>query len=143
MDFDKEALRAIINGYAREAGVRSLENQMKKIMRKMAIKIVRAEAKRKTTNGFNIEPGNLKEYLGKPVFTSDRFYERTPVGVATGLAWTAMGGATLYIETIRVKAPKTEMKLTGQAGQVMKESSRSPGATCTARRKYAPEHSVF
>jgi len=64
----------------------------------------------------------LEQYLGKPVFTTDRFYERTPVGVTMGLAWTSMGGATLYVEAIKVPAEKTEMKLTGQAGDVMKES---------------------
>ena len=66
---------------------------------------------------FKVTAENVKEYLGKPIFTSDRFYERTPVGVCMGLAWTAMGGATLYIEAIKVPAEKTEMKLTGQAGR--------------------------
>jgi ATP-dependent Lon protease len=66
----------------------------------------------------------LSEYLGKPIFTSDRFYDRTPVGVSMGLAWTSMGGATLYIEAIKVSAEKTDMKLTGQAGDVMKESAQ-------------------
>ncbi|NGX46470.1 MAG: hypothetical protein K940chlam2_01661, partial [Chlamydiae bacterium] len=64
-----------------------------------------------------------KHELGKPIFTSDRFWERPPVGVSMGLAWTAMGGATLYIEAISYHASKREMKLTGQAGSVMKESS--------------------
>src|SRR5262249_230510 len=71
-----------------------------------------------------ISENSLVEYIGKPIFTSDRFYERTPVGVCMGLAWTSMGGATLYIEAIKVPAEKTDMKLTGQAGDVMKESSQ-------------------
>lgn len=132
INFTEGALKQIINGYAREAGVRSLENYIKKILRKIAIKIVKREErlsirKRETDlkkEHVKIVEDSLKEYLGKPIFTGDRFYEKTPIGVATGLAWTSMGGATLYIEAIRVAAEKTEMKLTGQAGDVMKESSQ-------------------
>lgn len=131
VSFTKAALKDIINGYAREAGVRNLENYIKKILRKVALKIVRekekSEAKTKTQakgQKHVISDANLVEFLGKPIFTSDRFYDRTPVGVSMGLAWTSMGGATLYIETIKVAAEKTEMKLTGQAGDVMKESSQ-------------------
>lgn len=149
INFTAEGLRAIINGYARESGVRNLENLIKKIMRKIAVKVVkhsmeeerikkseeelqqkkkRKGAVKKTVlppplEKFSITPDSLKEYLGKPLFTSDRFYDRTPVGVCMGLAWTAMGGATLYIESIKVAAEKTAMKLTGQAGDVMKESA--------------------
>jgi len=118
--FTDGALAQIINGYAREAGVRSLENNIKKILRKVAVKIVRGKQTEKVT----INEKNLSTYLGKPVFTSDRYYEVTPVGVTTGLAWTSMGGATLYVETVRYPAEKTEMKLTGQAGDVMKESAQ-------------------
>ncbi len=124
--FSKEALTQIMSGYARESGVRSLENYIKKILRKVAIKIVRKEEKtgKKKLESYEITEASLKEYLGKPIFTADRFYERTPVGVCTGLAWTAYGGAVLYIETIKVAHEKIEMKLTGQAGDVMKESSQ-------------------
>jgi len=123
--FSAGAIKQIINGYAREAGVRSLENNIKKIMRKVAIKKVREEEKapKKATKTAQISEVSLQEYLGQPIFTSDRFWEKPPVGVAKGLAWTAMGGATLYIETIATHSPKREMKLTGQAGSVMKESS--------------------
>lgn len=128
--FTTGALKQIINGYAREAGVRSLENNIKKILRKIAIKIVKKEEEKKKPEKkeekehYQIAETALKEYLGKPIFTSDRFYKITPVGVAMGLAWTAMGGATLYVEAIEVSAEKTVMKLTGQAGEVMKESSQ-------------------
>jgi ATP-dependent Lon protease len=122
--FTKEAISMIANGYAREAGVRSLENYIKKILRKVALKIVRAQEKKKPIKKIEISKQNLEEYIGKPIFTSDRFYEKTPSGVAMGLAWTSMGGATLYVEATKVEAPKTEMKLTGQAGEVMKESSQ-------------------
>lgn len=130
VQINDQAMRAIINGYAREAGVRNLEGQIKKIMRKVAIKVVRQQEETRSKKTDKIEeishritPTNLKEYLGKPIFTTDRFYQRTPVGVCMGLAWTAMGGATLYIEAIQTPTDKTSMKLTGQAGQVMKESS--------------------
>jgi ATP-dependent Lon protease len=135
VSFSRIALAQIINGYAREAGVRSLEHNIKKILRKIAVKIVRAEekSKKKKTQDqektakpevFDITPENLKSYLGKPIFTTDRFYEKTPVGVCMGLAWTSHGGATLYIESISIPDEKTQMKLTGQAGDVMKESAQ-------------------
>lgn len=160
-----EALRGIINGYAREAGVRNLESQIKKIMRKIAIKVVREQEKQaklidskdkkikapkktaatsKAPLKIKITPDNLTEYIGKPIFTSDRYYERTPIGVTMGLAWTALGGATLYIEAIKVAAEKTEMKLTGQAGLVMKESSEIAWSYLhSAIHRYAPGFTFF
>ena len=116
--FTRPTLAALINGYAREAGVRSLENQIKKILRKVAVKLVRGGKGRKVS----LTLANLEKFVGKPLFTEDRLYEETPVGVAAGLAWTSMGGVTLYVEAIKVPADKIEMKLTGQAGEVMKES---------------------
>lgn len=169
LSFSTEGLRAIINGYAREAGVRNLENLIKKTLRKIAVKIVRqsmqyekeqkaleelskkkkgAKSKKSVAPPpaikYTIDEKSLKEYLGKPVFTSDRFYERTPVGVCMGLAWTAMGGATLYIESIKVAAEKTTMKLTGQAGEVMKESAEIAWSYLHgAIRTYAPNYTFF
>lgn len=132
--FQDSALSEIINGYAREAGVRSLDNYIKKILRKVARVIVEAaEGKKRApkVKKYLITKESLKEYIGQPVFTSDRFYNQTPIGVCMGLAWTSMGGATLYIETTRVVQPSTkdkanpaQMKLTGMAGDVMKESSQ-------------------
>lgn len=164
VSFTMEALRVIINGYAREAGVRNLENLIKKILRKLAVKIVReqqenekAQSKQKRVSKtkakkelplpikkHTIAPDGLKEYLGKPVYTSDRFYERTPIGVCTGLAWTALGGATLYIESIKVAGEKTAMKLTGQAGDVMKESAEIAWSYLHGSiHKYAPGYTFF
>jgi ATP-dependent Lon protease len=165
VSFTTEGLRSIINGYAREAGVRNLESLIKKILRKLAVKIVRQMMKQEqeqqsleqekgnktrskrllsTPLKYSITPESLKEYLGKPVFTSDRFYERTPVGVCMGLAWTAMGGATLYIESIKIAAEKTAMKLTGQAGDVMKESAEIAWSYLHgAIHKYAPGYTFF
>ncbi len=131
--FATETLKSIVNGYAREAGVRNLENHIKRVLRKIAVKIVyeqdREQKSEKKANktmpakSYRVTGDNLQEYLGKPMFTTDRFYEKTPVGVCMGLAWTSLGGATLYVEVIRTAGEKTSMKLTGQAGQVMKESS--------------------
>lgn len=160
VEFSPEGLRAIINGYAREAGVRTLENHIKKIMRKIAVKIIRevelSEKTKKPKSKKNVKEAavehtkhritsaNLPDYLGKPMFTIDRFYETTPPGVCTGLAWTSMGGATLYIEAIKVAAEKTEMKLTGQAGMVMKESSEIAWSYLhSSLYKYAPGYTFF
>lgn len=121
--FDKSSLESIIHGYAREAGVRSFEQWIKKILRKAAHKMIEAKEANKKTSPFKITDKNISDWIGKPIFTSDRFYDKTPVGVATGLAWTALGGATLYIESIDMPGDKPDMKLTGQAGDVMKESS--------------------
>jgi len=158
VQINDEALRSIINGYARDAGVRTLEAQIKKILRKIAIKVVRGEESKKKkrskkeqeaektekNKSYHITAANLNDYLGKPIFTSDRFYERTPAGVCMGLAWTALGGATLYIETVKIPSEKTEMKLTGQAGQVMKESSEIAWSYLhSAVHKYTPEYTFF
>lgn len=165
--FNKESIRAIINGYAREAGVRNLENLIKKVLRKVAVKIVQdnevlekaappvKKKKGKTTDvavkriptsdPYLIKVNNLKDYLGKPVFTSDRFYDKTPIGVCMGLAWTSMGGATLYIEATKVATTdKILMKLTGQAGSVMKESSEIAWTYLhSAVEKYTKDKAFF
>lgn len=142
--FNIDALKQIINGYAREAGVRNLENHIKKIMRKVAIKIVKEEERGKKRKSFTIKEKVLHDYLGKPVFTSDRFYEKTPVGVAMGLAWTAMGGATLYIEVVQVPAEKAALQLTGQMGDVMKESCQIAwNYVHSALGKFAPNFAFF
>ncbi len=146
VSFTIDALRAIINGYAREAGVRSLENHIKKILRKVALEVVkeREKGRRKKAAKHSLTRNNLAEYLGKPIFLSDRFYERTPVGVATGLAWTSMGGATLYIEAIKTASDRTDMNLTGQAGDVMRESSQIAWSYLhSAINKYAPGYTFF
>ncbi|MBI5346100.1 MAG: endopeptidase La [Chlamydiae bacterium] len=120
--FTNGSLAKIADAYAREAGVRSLENNIKKIMRKIALKVAKEKEKKKTIPQVVITENNVKDYLGKPIFTSDIYYEKTPIGVCTGMAWTALGGTTIYVEAIKAQAEKTEMKLTGQAGDVMKES---------------------
>jgi len=147
IEFTPGAIANVINGYAREAGVRTLENTLKKILRKVAVKVVRYGEGGKKKQPFKkqvITEKSLAGYLGKPIFTTDRYFETTPVGVCMGLAWTSMGGATLYIEAIRVPSEKTEMKLTGQAGDVMKESSQIAWSYLqSSMHKYAPGASFF
>ncbi len=113
----KDALKVIIDGYAREAGVRSLENLIKKIMRKATMAYAEGQTERITIGKQNVE-----EYLGKPIFTKDELFEGVP-GVVTGLAWTSMGGATLQIEATAMPSKNKGFKQTGQLGSVMIESS--------------------
>ncbi|MCB1106941.1 MAG: endopeptidase La [Chlamydiia bacterium] len=144
--FTTGAIQGIIEGYAREAGVRGLENNIKKILRKVAVEIVRSDEKKKRgkIKSATISEKNLEKYLGKPIFTTDRYYDITPIGVCTGLAWTAMGGATLYVEAAETPAEKTQMKLTGQAGDVMKESAQIAWSYVSSElRRYAPKQKFF
>lgn len=146
IQFTDSGIREIINSYARDVGVRTLENCIKKVLRKVAVEFVRSDEKRKKIahKKQTIDPQTLVKYLGKPVFHGDRYYDVPPVGVAVGLAWTSHGGATLYVESIKVPGDKTEMKLTGQAGQVMKESSEIAWSFLHGSiEKYAPGHSFF
>ncbi|HSW40672.1 MAG TPA: endopeptidase La, partial [Acidobacteriota bacterium] len=113
----RDALTVLIENYAREAGVRNLENLIKKISRKTAMEIL-IDADRKVV----ISKNNLELYLGKPVFTADEMFENKP-GVVTGLAWTSMGGATLQIEAAAVLSRNKGFKQTGQLGAVMVESA--------------------
>ena len=110
------ALRAVIEGYAREAGVRQLEKQLGKLVRKAVIKLLDAPE-----STIKIGPKDLEASLGMPVFRSEQVL--SGVGVITGLAWTSMGGATLPIEATRIHTLNRGFKLTGQLGDVMKESA--------------------
>lgn len=109
-------LRAIIDGYARDAGVRRLEKQLGKIVRKSVVSILEG-----TEPPVSISKGDLQTYLGSPVFRDER--RLSGAGVVTGLAWTTMGGATLSIEAAKTHGFNRGFKLTGQLGDVMKESA--------------------
>jgi ATP-dependent Lon protease len=113
---DKAALRKIVDEYAREAGVRRLEKYLGAIARKAVVKILKGE---KTP--IHVRAGDIEDYLGKPVFVKER--HMSGVGIITGLAWTAMGGATLSIEATRIHSFSRGFKLTGQLGDVMRESA--------------------
>ncbi|NGX28672.1 MAG: Lon protease [Candidatus Anoxychlamydiales bacterium] len=142
--FKKDSVAEIIEGYAREAGVRSLENNLKKVLRKVALEKAKSKEGRKKFKKQDLDKSNIKDFLGKPIFTSEVYYKKTPVGVATGLAWTALGGVTLYVETRKAPSEKTHMKLTGQAGDVMKESSQIAWSyLASVVNKYAPGKPFF
>lgn len=122
----EDALNTLIRNYCRESGVRNLQKQIEKVVRKVAFKIVKKEAEH-----YIIDNNNLTSFLGKHIFSSDRLYKETPPGVVMGLAWTAMGGSALYIETAKRKTitpPKEDLAgtihLTGNLGDVMKESAQ-------------------
>ncbi|XP_047387290.1 LOW QUALITY PROTEIN: lon protease homolog, mitochondrial [Sciurus carolinensis] len=122
-----EVLTLLIKQYCRESGVRNLQKQVEKVLRKSAYKIVSGEAE-----SVKVTPENLQDFVGKPVFTVERMYDVTPPGVVMGLAWTAMGGSTMFIET-SLRRPLSKgskedqdgsLEVTGQLGEVMKESAR-------------------
>mmetsp|Transcript_9186 Transcript_9186/g.27645 ORF Transcript_9186/g.27645 Transcript_9186/m.27645 type:complete len:878 (-) Transcript_9186:1288-3921(-) len=113
------AIRSLAQNYCREAGVRNLKNHIEKVLRKVALKMKRGQQDKPLV----ITSKNLYEFVGKPKFLSERLYETTPLGVSTGLAWTSMGGAALYIESMRTDAKKPGFRTTGQMGEVMKESA--------------------
>ncbi|KAF7997487.1 hypothetical protein HCN44_006058 [Aphidius gifuensis] len=117
-----DALKTLIKSYCRESGVRNLQKHIEKVSRKVAFKIVKNE----TDKLMNIDDNNLVDFVGKPVFTHDRMYDVTPPGVVMGLAWTAMGGSTLFIETsinkLSDKKNEGTFEATGHLGDVMKES---------------------
>jgi ATP-dependent Lon protease len=116
------ALRAIVRDYTREAGVRQLERQITKLCRAVALEIARS--KDGSIARLDVGEGDLGKYLGKVRFHSE-VAERTSVpGVATGLAWTPVGGDILFIETSRMPG-KGRLEITGQLGDVMKESARA------------------
>jgi Lon-like ATP-dependent protease len=134
------AVSSLIEDYCREAGVRNLQKQLEKIYRKVALRVVRAAAAAEGGAGppgaaaavappdapLLIDAPQLAEYLGPPPFPTDKLYnDATPVGVVTGLAWTSMGGSTLYVEcSVAERGPgKGGLRATGQLGDVMRESS--------------------
>jgi len=113
---EKSALRRIIDGYAREAGVRRLEKYLGTIVRKAVVRLLKGEPA-----PIRVKAGDVEDYLGKVLFEKER--RRTGVGKVTGLAWTAMGGATLSVEATRIHTYGRGLKLTGQLGDVMRESA--------------------
>lgn len=113
---DTAAIRAMVDGYAREAGVRKLEKLLGTIIRKAVMKLLK-----NNKSPVHVKTTNLQKYLGKPTFNADERIQGK--GVVTGLAWTSLGGATLDIEATRAHDFCRGFKLTGQLGDVMKESA--------------------
>ena len=110
-----ECLTALIDGYARESGVRSLERSIAKLIRKAAVKLIQGESK------VIINESDLETYLGTAPFKREKLLEG--IGIQTGLAWTASGGVTLPVESIITSHDTAGFKLTGSLGDVMKESA--------------------
>lgn len=121
LNINKTALAAIIHGYTREAGVRNLERRIAQICRVTAKKKLAGEYE--AGKQVKVTAKNLEDFLGKPRFKDDHAEEKAQVGTVTGLAWTSVGGDTLTIE-VGTMPGKGEMILTGNLGDVMKESAR-------------------
>lgn len=117
--FTEAAVKRLIHGYAREAGVRALEKAIAGCLRKIAA----GRAEGTITDPVTVTPARVEEYLGKPRFNDDPLMKRGRTGVVMGLAWTPMGGSTLYVEAMAVPGGDRTIKLTGQLGEVMVESS--------------------
>lgn len=118
LEIEDDALKAIIDKYTVEAGVRALQGQLAKVARAASAKIVSGD----TELPFRVTRDTLEDLLGHPVIRHDRVQEENPPGVVTGLAWTPMGGEILFIEATHM--PGTgKLTLTGQLGDVMKESA--------------------
>lgn len=119
ISIDKKTLEAIIEDYTRESGVRELEKKIGKIFRKLACQYA-TEGKFTLTK---IKPENLKELLGVQEYSRDKYQGNNYAGVVVGLAWTAVGGEILYVETSMSKGKGSKLTLTGNLGDVMKESA--------------------
>lgn len=113
----KNAIIEILQKYTRESGVRNLERSIGKLVRKAAVQIVEHNKKSVTINSMN-----LKNFLGLPKYSYETAYEENQIGVVTGLAWTSVGGETLFVEVNTMKGDG-KLQLTGQLGDVMKESA--------------------
>ena len=121
LQVSRKAMAELIQGYTQEAGVRQLEREIARLCRCAAIEIAEAEGKKKT---IRVTPKNLGDLMGKPRYFYDMADKENQVGVATGLAWTWAGGDTLTIE-VNVMPGTGKLILTGQLGDVMKESAQA------------------
>ena len=117
--FTKEAVEAIIESYTRESGVRELEKKIGKVLRKLARQYATDEVLTKR----EIKPADLYGFLGVPEYTRDKYQGNEYAGVVTGLAWTSVGGEILFVETSLSRGKGSHLTLTGNLGDVMKESA--------------------
>ena len=121
----------IVRDYTREAGVRNLERQIGAVLRNVAVRIAEGSAQR-----VRIEPGDLHAILGAPKFENEVAVRTSVPGVATGLAWTPVGGDILFVEATRI-AGSGKLILTGQLGDVMKESAQAALSLVKSRARQA------
>ncbi len=133
IQFTDEALRMLINQYTQEAGLRNLEREIASVCRKVARQIASGEKKVR-----KIHTDNLDSFLGRPKVFQDELLKRDQVGVATGLAWTPVGGDILFIEATSMRG-RGGLMLTGQLGDVMKESAQ---AAISYARSHASEFGI-
>ena len=133
IQFSDEGIRAIINLYTQEAGLRNLEREIASVCRKVARQVASGEKKVR-----KIHTDNLDQFLGRPKVFQDELLKRDQVGVATGLAWTPVGGDILFVEATAMKG-KGALMLTGQLGDVMKESAQ---AALSYARSHAKEFGI-
>jgi ATP-dependent Lon protease len=131
--FAPDGIRQVISGYTKEAGLRNLERELAAICRKVAVRVARGE-----TTLVTVGPAQVEEFLGARKHFAEELLERDRVGVATGLAWTAAGGDLLFIEVVAVPG-KGQLLLTGQLGDVMKESAQ---AALSFARAWAGAHEM-
>jgi ATP-dependent Lon protease len=132
-----KALRTLIEGYAREAGVRNLDKQLAKIVRKSVMRLLEDREQK-----ISIKPEHLTELLGSAPFRKEKTLKG--VGVITGLAWTSMGGATLPVEATRIHTLNRGYKLTGKLGEVMRESAEiAYSYVCANLKQYQADPEFF
>ncbi|MDE5563314.1 MAG: endopeptidase La [Clostridiales bacterium] len=136
VDISDAVMSHIISAYTRESGVRKLEREIATVMRKIALKVVESET---PPTAVKVTKKDIAEFLGAPKYKDDSANESDEVGVATGLAWTSVGGVTLTIEAAIISGGKGELKLTGSLGDVMKESCL---AALSLVRSRAAEYNV-
>jgi ATP-dependent Lon protease len=136
--FTDKALRAMVNSYTREAGLRNLEREIASVARKVARKVAEGE-----TGIVRVTPAVLPKFLGAPKILPDEILKQDSVGIATGLAWTATGGDVLFVEATAMKG-KGRLTLTGQLGDVMKESAQAALSLARSRsRQYGIREDFF
>ena len=124
LEIAEEAILEIIRGYTRESGVRNLERELANVCRKIARKVVAGKKEKRSLGKATIARRELRELLGVPKFRTQMATEANEVGLATGLAWTEVGGEVLLIEAT-VMDGKGELTLTGKLGEIMQESGRA------------------
>mmetsp|Transcript_37123 Transcript_37123/g.54588 ORF Transcript_37123/g.54588 Transcript_37123/m.54588 type:complete len:1044 (+) Transcript_37123:158-3289(+) len=162
LSIEKSAIENLVRWYCREAGVRNLAKHIDKITRKLALQVVAdvegttlSDKTERKSDSWVINESNLEDYVGKPIFTSDRMYEKDPLphGIVMGLAWTSMGGSALYIETQGIRRGLDSegkrrgggtLKSTGKLGEVMSESTQIAYTVARARLyDIQPNNSYF
>jgi len=132
--FTDRSLRALINSYTREAGLRNVEREIAAVCRKVARKVAEG-----ATGTVKLTPSSISKYLGAPKILPEEILKKDEVGITTGLAWTATGGDILFIEATAMKGKGNRLTLTGSLGDVMKESAQ---AALSYARTHARQYGI-